>query len=321
TAIWLRLSRSRQWLIPPNSRSSHVIPTPSGGGIGFVLVFMVYAYWRRHEVLPDWQGALALVGAMLLAFVGLLDDFRNLGIRLRLVLQVVAGLVLLPFLLQMPPLPVFQSITIGGSWLALLLVLALLWHVNLYNFMDGIDALAVTQALFFCLAIPLLAAAGQHSNVMLALGAAVCGFLFFNLPRAQLFMGDAGSYFLGYVLVVLALSFVREGLLEIWTILVLAGAFVADSTTTLLGRFREGAVWYHPHRTHAYQLLAVRWKSHGRVVATYMAINVFWLLPLAWLTVRKPEFGAVLSVVAVAPLMVLVHAVRRSASMQTAGAQ
>lgn len=312
TGAWLVLARRRRWLVPPNSRSSHRIPVPSGGGVGFVLISLLYICWLRQAILPGWQGLLVLAGAVVLALTGLLDDFRNLGIRLRLALQVVAIVALMPFLFGMPPL-VFFDITIDSGVLALLLGAGLLWHINLYNFMDGIDALASMQAIFFCVAVSLLAGLAQSPAiaVMLALGAAVCGFLLYNLPRARLFMGDAGSYFLGYMLVIMALVLVKEGKLQVWSVLVLAGTFIADSTTTLLGRMRQRAVWYHAHRTHAYQLLAIRWKSHGSVVAIYTAINVLWLLPLAWLTLRKPELGLMLTLLAWSPLVVLFHAVRK----------
>jgi Fuc2NAc and GlcNAc transferase len=314
TALWLRLARGRRWLDHPTSRSSHDVPTSTSGGVGFVVVYVSYLCWQREELLPGWQGALVLAGVGTLALMGLMDDFRNLGIGLRLLMQCSVVAALAPFLDQLPPLILYDQWILDGFWLMALLALALLWLVNLYNFMDGIDALAAVQAIFFCVAVSWLASpvAEQSGKALLALGVAVCGFLFFNLPAARLFMGDVGSNFLGLVLPLLGLLLVQQGALNYWTLLILFSTFVADSTTTLLGRFRAGAVWYHPHRTHAYQLLALRWKSHALVVAAYTAINLLWLLPLAWLSLRYTGAGMLITFLAWAPLVTLVHLVRKN---------
>ena len=312
TAAWWRLALYHRWLVPPNARSSHELPVPSGGGVGFVVALLLYLVCTGEDVLSGWEGTMALVGAAILALTGLVDDFSNLGIRLRFGLQIMVIALLWPFLMQMPPLSI-SGMVIGGAVLAAFLAVGMLWHINLYNFMDGIDALAAMQAIFLCSSLPMLVSPPLHAagSAMLILGAAVCGFLLFNLPRARLFMGDAGSYFLGYLLPLLALAQVADERVSIWVVLILAGGFIVDSTTTLLGRFSQGAVWYHPHRTHAYQLLAVRWSGHGSVVAVYAVVNVFWLLPLAWWAVRQPQLGALLTLVAWTPLTLLVLWVRR----------
>ena len=118
-------------------------------------------------------------------------------------------------------------------------------------------------------------------------------------------MGDLGSNYLGLTLGVLGILGTTAGGVNVWTILVLLSVFIVDSTTTLIGRMRAGAVWYHGHNSHAYQYAARRFKSHGKVVVFVCGINVVWLFPLAWMTVRYQESGLVLTGLAWIPLAIL----------------
>jgi Fuc2NAc and GlcNAc transferase len=171
--------------------------------------------------------------------------------------------------------------------------------------MDGIDGLAAVEAIYFCLALALFTASGNAGSVpMLSLGLAfgVCGFLYFNLPPAKLFMGDLGSNYLGYTLGALGGIAIQSGNVNVWTILVLLSVFIVDTGATLAGRIRAGLVWYHAHRSHAYQQAALRLRSHGRVVLAIGVINVCWLLPLAWLTTVFESWGVLITFVAWLPL-------------------
>lgn len=245
-----------------------------------------------------------------LALVGLWDDLHELGIRLRLVLQVLAVSGALVMAGTMPGLP-FPGWELSDPWLLLLLLLpGWVWLINLYNFMDGIDGLAAAEAVFVALALAWFALdAGLHGSSLLLLGLAAIlgGFLCFNWAPARLFMGDAGSNFLGYVLVACGLQLAQAGALTVWTLLILLGVFIVDSTLTLLKRMWSGALWYHGHRYHAYQICARVRGSHADVVLAVSAINACWLLPLGVLSVHWPEYGAGIALVAWAPLVLLVH--------------
>ena len=155
-----------------------------------------------------------------------------------------------------------------------------------------------------------LSGGGSADLSALGLGVATSGFLWFNLPRAKIFMGDAGSYFIAFAITVCGLLQVQHFELDWWALLILPGTFVVDSITTLLGRLLARAVWYHPHKTHAYQLLAVLWNSHGLVAVCNACINLLWLLPMALLATRLPSLGPTLLVVAWLPLVVVVVVVR-----------
>jgi len=314
TGLWLSLAQRRNWFDHPNHRSSHVYPTPKSGGAGFVLAFTVFALSLYAGQVLTLEQMLLAASALLLAITGFLDDLHPLGIATRIGMQIISSVLALYLLGSVPPL-VFPWGALGPAWLvALMLVAGMVWLVNLYNFMDGIDGLAATEAIFFCLALAVLCrTANLPMAAMLSLGLAVAvsGFLYFNLPPAKLFMGDLGSNYLGYMLAVVGGVAMQSGSVNVWTLLVLLGVFIVDATATLLSRMRSGQVWYHAHRSHAYQQAALRWNSHGKIVCVIALINVLWLLPLAWLTTVYESWGVLLLFVAWLPLQVLGSVVRK----------
>jgi Fuc2NAc and GlcNAc transferase len=198
--------------------------------------------------------------------------------------------------------------------LSVLLFVYGVWQINFYNFMDGIDGLAVSQGLFVSLSLAWFCAdagATSLSVASLGLASALAAFALFNLPPARLFMGDVGSNFLGYAFFLLGLLAVRSGVLDYWTYLILMGGFLVDSTVTLVARMRSGVVWYHGHRTHAYQLIAQYLDSHSKVVMVYVGVNVAWLLPLAALSKQYADQGLWIALLAWSPLALATWLVRR----------
>lgn len=314
TAAWLRHSLRRNRLDIPNARSSHSRPTPTSGGVGFCVVSLlgVLALWW-NSALSGLEAFLFLLGAPVALF-GLLDDSHDLGIRVRLSVQMIVVALLVALAPQLPPLGF-------GPWqleqpllLSWLLFSYGIWQINFYNFMDGIDGLAVGQGLFVSLSLAWFcgtAGAPSLSVVALGLACAMAAFVPFNMPAAWLFMGDVGSNFLGYVFLVLGVLVVCSGAVSYWTYLILMSAFLIDSTVTLIARMHSGAVWYHGHRTHAYQLAARRIGSHGRVVMVYMGVNLAWLLPLAALSRQYADHGLWIALLAWTPLALATWLVRR----------
>lgn len=306
TGGWLLLARRLAWFDYPNHRSSHEKPTPKSGGAGFVAAFTLFvAILHSWQQLPIQHFLLVLCG-LLLAVTGLLDDIRSLGVVTRIGVQVLtAGLAVL--LLDGLPALVFPWGVLDAQWLLVpLFVLALIWLINLYNFMDGIDGLAAAEAVFFCLALggfAMTGTSGPASMLAPGLAVAVCGFLFYNLPPARLFMGDLGSNYLGFVLGILAVLAIKEEVVNIWTVMILLAVFIVDATTTLACRIRAGCVWYHAHRSHAYQQVARRLGSHGQVVVLTGLINLFWLLPLAVIATRQEQWGLLVTMLAWLPLV------------------
>lgn len=300
----------------PNHRSSHELPTPGGGGLGIVASATLALGWLGYPFSGSGMTLLAIAGlALPLAVVGALDDLHHLPARVRFGIQAVtmAGLVFL--IGELPGVELPGGVVIKEFALAMLFMLAGIWWVNLFNFMDGIDGIAGGQAVTMLLSGAGLAA-GFNSGVtdeptwlaMLCLAAAVFGFLALNWPPATLFMGDAGSTWLAFMLFALALLSVQAGWLTYPVWLILAAVFVSDATVTLLTRMALGERWYEAHRSHAYQRLARRWHGerkigHRKVTIMALAINLIWLLPLAGASLQWPNWTAVWLTLAYGPLL------------------
>jgi Fuc2NAc and GlcNAc transferase len=209
----------------------------------------------------------------------------------------------------LPPIG-FGHRLVDLSWVGNVLgVLGIVWSINLFNFMDGIDGIAASEATFVMAAGALLGLAGGWSDPGLAgvaVAAACFGFLIWNWPPASIFMGDVGSGYLGYVIAVLALSATAGSGHAIWVWLILGAAFFADATLTLVRRARRGEPLYEAHRLHAYQHLARRWQSHRRVTLWVLVLNLAWLLPCALAAALMPTHAAWIAVGALVPVFVAV---------------
>lgn len=269
----------------PNLRSSHTLPTPRGGGMAFVVVFLAgLGALSALDVLPRaYLWSLLGAGAWV-AFVGFLDDHRDIPARWRLLAHFFGAGWGLYWLGGFPPVQIFgQAFDLGGFG-HLVGVFYLVWLLNLYNFMDGIDGIAGIEAISVCLggALLFLLDDSQSAGLVPALlSAATAGFLFWNFPPAKIFMGDAGSGFLGIVLGLISLQSAWSNPSFFWSWLCLLGVFIVDATWTLWRRFRRGESLHEAHRSHAYQFAARHYGSHKAVALSVGAINLFWLLPLA----------------------------------------
>lgn len=291
----------------PNERSSHTIPTPRGGGVAIAAsVTSALLVLAASQAIPlDLAMALAGGGAAV-AFAGFIDDRRGLSSKTRLPIHFAAALWALAWLGGLPPLQLGAgSVTFGwGGYL--LGAVGVVWTLNLFNFMDGIDGFAASEAVFIACSGALLAClAGVVSGMpwaALALAAGCLGFLLWNWPPAKIFLGDVGSGYLGYMVAVLAIACARENptALLVWAIL--GGIFLVDATITLARRVARRERFDQAHRSHAYQRLTRRWGSHARVTLSAIAVNVFWLLPCAWFATSNPRFAAWTVVVALVPI-------------------
>ncbi len=280
TRAALGYARRRGVLDLPGRRSSHARPTPRGGGIAIAGAATVAAVaLLAGGALPTWTG-LVWLGVLAVAVVGWIDDHRPLGVGVRLAVHLAAGGWILWWI---PGIPAFWPL-----WAALILATA--WTINLYNFMDGIDGLAAAEAVFVFAAAGWMMAQPAAGLRELAWGvaAAGCGFLLYNHPPARIFMGDVGSAFLGAAAAALAVAGWAVGALAWWMWLILGAVFWVDASYTLFVRTVSGQRIWEAHRSHAYQILARRWRSHGRVTALVSFYNVFWLLPLAGWAQREP---------------------------------
>ncbi|MDV9033941.1 glycosyltransferase family 4 protein [Pseudomonas sp. RAC1] len=304
-----RYALARSIIDIPNERSSHSVPTPRGGGVAIVVAFLLsLPVFASQSLLPGnliW----ALVGTgSMIALLGFLDDHGHVAARWRLLGHFLGSAWALFCLGGIPPLHAF-GLDIDFGWFGYVLALFyFVWLLNLYNFMDGIDGLASVEAICVCLGGVVLYVISHHfeqSYAALALACAVAGFLFWNFPPARIFMGDAGSGFLGVALAILSLqaAWVDSALFAGW--LILLGVFVVDATVTLIRRLLRGEKVYEAHRSHAYQHASRQLGSHKPVTMAVLLINVLWLFPLACMAVSGWLDGGVALVIAYLPLVLL----------------
>jgi Fuc2NAc and GlcNAc transferase len=293
----------------PNQRSSHAVATPRGGGLSIVIVFLgaLLVFWSADHVSERATVALMLGGG-LIAAIGFADDHRHIPAGWRFLVQVIAATVTVSLLGGLPKLPLGDGMLELGIAGNILVVVFMVWFTNAFNFMDGIDGIAASEAICIGGGVSLLAiisGVGVIAPLWAALAAASLGFLAWNLPPARIFMGDVGSSFLGFTLFGLALYSAGTETLSLWSWLILAGVFIVDAAITLTTRILRRDDWLSAHRSHAYQKAARRYRSHGRVTVAVICINVCWLLPLAWLAQLTPERGWWLTLVAWCPLVAL----------------
>jgi Fuc2NAc and GlcNAc transferase len=248
-------------------------------------------------------------GGLAVALVGLVDDHRSLSAAIRLAVHFAAAFWALAWLSGLPALRVGNELASFG-WAGYVLgAFGIVWAVNLFNFMDGIDGIAASEAIFVSVAGALLSVpTGVNAGVTwaaLTFAAACGGFLLWNRPPARIFLGDVGSGYLGYVIVVLAVAATRDNPTALWVWLMLGGAFFVDATVTLVRRMLRNERLHEAHRNHAYQWLARRWSSHGKVTLAFLAVNLVWLLPCAVVAIHWPNLAAATTIFALTPLVLL----------------
>ncbi|MNJ12149.1 putative undecaprenyl-phosphate N-acetylglucosaminyl 1-phosphate transferase [compost metagenome] len=318
TAALRRYALSRSLLDIPNARSSHSLPTPRGGGVAIVLAFiaaLICLYWWGEISLAMFVGSFGAAG--LIALIGFMDDHGHLAARWRLLGHFLAAAWALFWLGGVPTIVVFgMPVELGWAG-AVLGLLYLVWMLNLYNFMDGIDGIASVEAICVCLGVCLLYTLTGYLQAVwapLLLAVAVAGFLFWNFPPARIFMGDAGSGFLGIMLGVFSLQAAWMAPQLFWAWLILLGVFIVDATLTLGRRLLRGDRVYEAHRSHAYQFASRHYGRHLPVTLAVAMINLCWLLPFAVAVACFGLDGALGTVVAYVPLLIL--AVRFQAGEQ-----
>ncbi|WP_137885841.1 glycosyltransferase family 4 protein [Pseudomonas sp. 2FE] len=307
TGALRRYALARSLMDIPNGRSSHSVPTPRGGGVAIVLSFLAALPLLASVGVLAWPVMWALLGAgAWIAVVGFLDDHGHVAARWRLLAHFIGAGWALGWLGGLPPLVIF-GFDMELGWLGYALAaFYLVWLLNLYNFMDGIDGIASVEAICVCVGgalLYLLLGEGASALAPLSLAVAVAGFLFWNFPPARIFMGDAGSGFLGIALGVLSLQAAWVAPQLLWSWLILLGVFIVDATWTLFRRLLRGDKVYEAHRSHAYQYASRQLGKHLPVTLAVGALNLFWLLPIAlWVGLGGVD-GALGLLVAYLPLV------------------
>lgn len=268
-ATWatLRYARRRRLIDQPGERRSHAVPTPRGGGLGMAVVLLCGCAWAAASgPAGSWPAVAFGAGLVLVAGVGWIDDHRPLSPLVRLLVHCVAGAIV-----------AVGMFGIDGRWgWALAAGAAVPVLVNVWNFMDGIDGLATSQALIAAGALALMSPA-QAGLPGVALAVACAGFLPFNFPRARIFLGDVGSGTLGYVLAVTMVLAAagRDGpVAGAMCVLLPLSAFLVDASMTLARRILAGERWWLPHVSHLYQRMVHAGHRHATVTLVYAAFSL-----------------------------------------------
>jgi UDP-N-acetylmuramyl pentapeptide phosphotransferase/UDP-N-acetylglucosamine-1-phosphate transferase len=264
---WLALqyARRRQLLDQPGERRSHQVATPRGGGAGVVLALLL-ACAAASLMLPDWRMELLVSGLalVLVGGIGWWDDHRPLPALTRLLVHMIAAALLALLVWR-------DGGGLGWSLLAFCLTVGL---INIWNFMDGINGLAVSQAALVAIFFGFLLPSGLSMLAWLV-ALACLAFLPFNFPRARIFLGDVGSGALGLLMALLAILVVRRGelrepLLVLWPMSV----FLVDAGFTLLVRICRGDRWMQAHTEHLYQWCIKRGAGHTAVTLAYALASI-----------------------------------------------
>ena len=294
----------------PNERSLHNKVIPRGGGViiaiiflAFNLVFYISGQMKTAEFLALFGGGL------IMSVTGFLDDILELKASIRFLIQFLAVGWGLYWVGGIPSIAFFEGLS--GLYVIAngIAVVVLVWFINAFNFMDGIDGMATSGATFFSLSVGgyfLWQGIEPYGSLLIILAACSLAFLYFNWPPAKMFLGDSGSTFFGYFFGVILIITVKNSSLSIWTWLIILAYFITDTTTTTFLRLCLVKRWYHPHRSHAYQNLARVLDNHKFVTSLITGINVFYLLPLAYLSIEYQQYGWLGFLASVIPIFVFV---------------
>ena len=270
TWIITHISKRKKILDIPNERSSHTVPTPKGGGLAIVIVWYIGISVFFYMGMINRNLYFALLSGLLLAGISFIDDVFDLRPWIRLIVQLLSVATALIFLHGINPVFLFGGSILTTAILYIITILAMIWFINLFNFLDGIDGYASVEAISLALAFYFFT--GENINLILI--ASVLGFLIWNWPKAGIFMGDVGSTQLGFIIVVFGIYFHNEEKLSGIHWLILSAPFWFDATITLFRRWRKKEKLSQAHRKHVYQRLVQSGFSHQRVDIYLCLINI-----------------------------------------------
>lgn len=271
TVLARRYALWRQLVDAPGERRSHVVATPRGGGIAIVAVVLPAMVWLGTDGVTQPVFLLGALGLLLVAGIGWVDDHRPLSPWSRLLVHLLSAMLLAAGVLwaEQP------------AWWAAVVFLLALGLVNVWNFMDGIDGIAASQAALVAGALALLGLMGGGVALACMFVAACLGFLPLNFPRARIFMGDVGSGALGYAVACLFALVPRPDPVVSLLLLLPLSAFLIDAALTLLSRIIRGERWWTPHVQHMYQRWVQAGHAHAIVTCAYAAWTLLSILVAA----------------------------------------
>ncbi len=257
-----------------NERSSHTIPTPHGGGIAIAITWFIGLVYLNYINQIDTILFYALFLGIFISIVSFFDDLYDLSPKIRLFIQSSVAIC------AIIAIGGFNTIELGLFSISnqiitnLFAFFLIVWFINLYNFLDGINGYAGSEAVFLALA-GLLLFGGTHFIILIV---AVLGFLYWNWNNAKIFMGDVGSTLLGYNIAIFTLYYTNIEASNLWIWIILFGMFWFDATLTLIRRKLNGEQISQAHKKHAYQRITQYGWSHDKVVKWSVLINILLYL-------------------------------------------
>ena len=303
TIFYRRYAIKHNILSNLNFRTLHQKPTPRGGGVIFSMIFALsIILFSSLNIIEKHLINVFGYGAIFATLLGYVDDLISLSSLKKLLLQ----FFLVFWILYFFSIEIFfQNKGFFGLAFWLVVPILLVWLINAYNFIDGVDGMAILGAILISstIIVTLILTTGFSDLMLLLLVLLVSclGFLFFNWPKASIFMGDSGSIFLGFCFASLIVFSVKTNEVSIFTWLVAFGYYLADTTTTTILRFFLVKKWYGSHRSHAYQNLARIKDNHFLVTSGVLIYHLLWLLPLALLTVFRQDLVFIIVICAYLP--------------------
>jgi len=270
----------------PNNRSSHSTPIPRIGGLAIAIswfIALIYFFIQKNINLKLFY---ALISGVILVIVGLIDDVFSLKPGIRFLSQFLTALIGLIIIGGLKTFDLGFYVFQNKIILTFLALIGIIWSINLFNFLDGIDGYISTEIIFIFLSIFLI----FQDNLSLILVFVVLGFLIWNWQPAKIFMGDVGSTLLGYNVAIFAIYFQNTNKTSLIFWLILTSVFWVDATLTLLRRWKHKEKLSEAHRKHAYQRIVQYGYSHQQTDIYQIMTNLLICFPLAFLTIRYSKF-------------------------------
>ena len=288
----------------PSSRKVHKKNVPTAGGLAIFFSFIIYIILLSKFFTLDTYPFIALLFAVVpILIIGLIDDDSEVNIYVRLLVQFISAFLIIYYF------QINNNISDNNQNSILIIISSLLlsmWLMNLYNFMDGIDAYAVSECIFVSFSSAFLAYLNNTDNLMflylLGLGFASIGFLLRNWYPAKIFMGDTGSVTIGCIFSFFIFYSASESVLSIYTWLILLSIFISDASYTLLVRIVTKKNILKPHLTHAFHIIS-RKKSQLFTVKIMIIINLLWIFPLALMSNLFSNYNIIITFIAYLPLV------------------